>query len=168
MRFPGDAVLRFRSGVRYRFVAVSPRDGIWRTTSRQDRSNDIVPISQFDYNRIGKIERWDDLIARANDLAIATQWKIAPARVRARYAVVRFILETTDQWEAAIHVGDDNWYSTAEGTRDGSARQPGFYVYDDPLIGSWRDITGNATKIELATGWQSLTGVGLPSRSGRM
>lgn len=165
MKVPGDPVLRFRSGPRYRFVAVSPCNGIWRTTSRQDRTNDIEPISQVDYNRIGKIERWDDLIARANDLALATQWKIAPARVRATYAVVRFILETTGQWEAAIHVGDDNWYSTAEVTRDGSARQPGFYVYDDPVIGSWRDITSNAAQIELATAWQPLTGVGLPFSS---
>ncbi|MCV7275727.1 hypothetical protein [Mycolicibacter arupensis] len=146
-----DTVLRFRSGTHYHFVAVTHRPGVWRTTASDYRTDDCEPITEFAYNAIGKVERWADIIARANNLAYVTQWRPPPPRTRVMHAVVRFVLVGAEHWDAAIHVGHNRWHSTVEQA-------------SGVLIGSWSDITKHSTHIEMADSWQRLPD-GLPHYS---
>jgi hypothetical protein len=156
--FRRGAIIHFRSGVHYDYVAVSLGDNRWRTTARVERTDDSAPINQFSWNPVNKIESWTDLIARTNTFNVATEWAPAPAVLDAKLAVVRFILKGSQEWDAAIHVGSGSWYSTVLETCGGEG---GLHYLDYPLIRSFGDIVNNSTRIDLASGWQPLRGVGL-------
>lgn len=154
---PRGAIIRFRSGVRYDYVAVSLGDKRFRTTARVERADDSAPISKFGWNPVNKIEYWADLIARANTFSVATKWAAASAVPEAEHAVVRFMLKGSQEWDAAIYVGYGSWYSTVLETG-----KRGLHYLDYPPIRRLRDIVNNSTRIELALRWWPLEDVGLP------
>ncbi|MEB4208739.1 hypothetical protein [Mycobacterium sp. 94-17] len=154
---PRGTIIRFRSGVNYDYVAVSLGDKRFRTTARVERADDSAPINRFGWNPVNKIEYWADLIARTNTFSVATKWAAASAILEAEHAVVRFTLKGSQEWDAAIHVGDGSWYSTVLETGEG-----GLHYLDYPHIRSLSDIVNNSSRIELAKRWWALDDVGLP------
>jgi hypothetical protein len=158
--FQDGTIIQFRSGVHYNYVAVSLSDNRLRTTARVERTDDSVPINEFSWNPVNKIESWTDLIARTNTFFVATEWTPAPAVLEAELTVVRFVLKDSQEWDAAIHVGSGSWYSTVLETSGGEG---GLRYLDYPRIRSFGDIVDNSTRIDLATGWQALSGAGLPT-----
>ena len=89
-------------------------------------------------------------------------WAPAPALLKRDLTIVRFMLEDDAVWNAAVHAGSGSWYSTV----DDSARSfedSGLRIYDYPEIRRWGDIVEYSSRIEVATEWEPLTGIGLPA-----
>jgi hypothetical protein len=157
------SIVRFRSGTRYTYVAIR-RGGVWHTSSRQGqpRAADEA-ISEFAWNPINKVETWPDLVARGNTFAVAVGWASAPALLKRELAVVRFMLDDGAEWNAAVHAGLGSWYSTVDSSTY-SGGESGLRIYDHPDISRWGDIVEYSSRVDVATEWESMTGVGLPAR----
>jgi hypothetical protein len=153
------SVVRFRSGKYYNYVAIR-KGGQWHTSARSSARAD-EPIHEYAWNHIDRVEAWPDLLARCNTFAVATAWASAPAVLKNEGAVVRFMMEGSTEWHAAIHAGSGSWYATIDDGEHGSSDGYGLRIYDHRIRG-FGDIVEYSSRIDVATEWEPLPGIGLP------
>ncbi|MCW2690875.1 MAG: hypothetical protein JWR37_5765 [Mycobacterium sp.] len=88
-------------------------------------------------------------------------WAPAPALLKRDLTIVRFMLEDGAGWNAAVHAGAGSWYATVDDGEHGS-EDSGLRFYDH-RIRRWGDIVEYSSRIDVATEWEPLTGIGLPA-----